>query len=159
MIPDLNGVVERGDVRVAAAPASRRYSLRARDAAVLERVTGLALPAAIGETRAGVVRLGPDEWHARISVDAVLPSGEGEPVSVVDISSRAVNLIVEGPRAAALLMTGCPLDLEKLAVGRATRTVFELVEIVLWREDADRFCVEVWRSFAPWLWGALAAAA
>jgi len=158
-MPDLENVIEGRGVRVSMAPAASRYSLRAREAAVLERVAGLALPVAIGETRGGVMRLGPDEWYARLPADAALAEGEGEPVSVVDVSSRSVGMIIEGPRATALLMAGCPLDLETFAVGRATRTVFELVEIIVWREDVDRFDVDVWRSFAPWLWGALAAAA
>jgi sarcosine oxidase subunit gamma len=55
------------------------------------------------------------------------------------------------------LASGCPLDLERFAVGRATRTVFETVEVIVWREAADRFRVFVWRSFAPWLWHALKA--
>jgi sarcosine oxidase subunit gamma len=50
-------------------------------------------------------------------------------------------------------------DLDRFAVGRATRTIFETVEVILIREDADRFQVEVWRSFADWLWTALTTAA
>jgi sarcosine oxidase subunit gamma len=36
--------------------------------------------------------------------------------------------------------------------------VFETVEIQIWAMAPDRFHVEVWRSFAPWLWQALAEA-
>jgi sarcosine oxidase subunit gamma len=52
-------------------------------------------------------------------------------------------------------MSGCPLDLDRFVVGRATRTIYETVEIILIRETEDRFHVEVWRSFASWLWTAL----
>jgi sarcosine oxidase subunit gamma len=57
-----------------------------------------------------------------------------------------------------VLSSGCPLDLAKMGVGRATRTVFETVEILVWREAEDRWHVEVWRSFATWLWHAFLAA-
>jgi sarcosine oxidase, subunit gamma len=67
--------------------------------------------------------------------------------------------VVEGPRSAEILNAGCPLDLDRFAVGRATRTIFETVEIVLLRLSEDRFHVEVWRSFAPWMWTALTTAA
>jgi len=86
-------------------------------------------------------------------------SGAGLPVSIVDISERAICLVVEGPRSAEILNAGCPLDLDKFAVGRATRTIFETVEIVLFRLAEDRFHVEIWRSFAPWMWTALTTAA
>jgi sarcosine oxidase subunit gamma len=84
---------------------------------------------------------------------------KGLALAVTDISERAICLIVEGPHAAQTLMSGCPLDLDSFAVGRATRTIYETVEITLIREAEDRFHVEVWRSFAPWLWTALTTAA
>jgi sarcosine oxidase, subunit gamma len=34
----------------------------------------------------------------------------------------------------------------------ATRTIFEKAEIVLWRTGPETFHVEVWRSFAPYVW-------
>ena len=49
--------------------------------------------------------------------------------------------------------------LELFAVGKASRTIYETVEIILTREAGDRFHIEVWRSFAPWLWTALTTAA
>ena len=61
--------------------------------------------------------------------------------------------------AAEILMSGCPLDLERMAVGRGTRTIYETVEIVVIKRGAARFHVEVWRSFVPWLWAALVAVA
>ena len=88
-----------------------------------------------------------------------MPTGAGLPVAITDISERAICLVLEGPRAAELLMTGCPLDLDNFAVGRATRTIYETVEIIIIREGEDRFHVEVWRSFAAWLWTAFTAAA
>jgi len=61
-----------------------------------------------------------------------------------------------GPGAVAALMRGCPLDLGQFTPGRATRTLFETVEIQIWMLAPDAFHVEVWRSFAPWLWHSIA---
>jgi sarcosine oxidase subunit gamma len=56
-------------------------------------------------------------------------------------------------------MAGCPLDLGQFAVGQATRTIYETVEIIVMRAAEDRFHVEVWRSFSAWLWMAMTMAA
>lgn len=146
-------------VTISLAPAMARYSLRARQAQALETLLGQKVPKKIGATDGGIVCLGPDDWLLRAEAGAVLNAGSGLPLSVTDTSERAICLIVEGPRAAALLMTGCPLDLDHFAVGRATRTIFETVEIIVIRDADDRFHVEVWRSFADWLWTALTTAA
>ena len=141
------------------APPMARFSLRARDVATLEALLGRKLPAKIGATDGEIACLGPDEWLLRGAPGTAIPLGEGLPLTVTEISERAVCLIVEGPRAAEVLMAGCPLDLDRFATGHATRTVFETVEITLIRSDEHRFEVEVWRSFAPWLHLALTTAA
>lgn len=146
-------------VQLSLAGDRARYSLRARDPAVLEGLLGRKLPAKIGETLDGIACLGPDEWYALLTAGTMLPLGEGLPVSVTEVSSRALGFVVEGPRAVELITSGCPLDVAKFPIGRATRTVFETVEIVVWRTGEARFHLEVWRSFAPWLWHALVAAA
>lgn len=128
-----------------------RYSLRARDAAVLAGVIGRELPAKIGTTVGPIACLGPDEWLLRLPVGETVATGEGQPVSVVDISERSVGYVLEGPRAIEVIEAGCPRDVRKLAVGAAVRTVWEGVEILLFREAEQRYVVEVWRSFAPWL--------
>jgi sarcosine oxidase subunit gamma len=136
-----------------------RYSLRARDAKALGKAIKRKVPAKIGETGDGLACLGPDEWLLRVAPGTSVPLGEGLPLSVVDISERAVTLVIEGDRAIEVLSAGCPRDVSKFPVGYATRTVFETVEVVLIRESETRFAVDVWRSFAPWLWGALTTAA
>ncbi|WP_062345766.1 sarcosine oxidase subunit gamma [Novosphingobium sp. CCH12-A3] len=146
-------------VTIAPAPAMRRYALRARDAAELAGVIGRTLPERIGQDASGVIQIGPDEYYALLGAADSVPLGEGRAVSVVDVSSRAVGIVIEGPRAVETIMAGCPLDMEAFAVGRGTRTVFETVEIVLRRDSETRFHIEVWRSFAPWLWQALCEAA
>jgi sarcosine oxidase subunit gamma len=140
------------------APPALRLSLRARDPDLLSRESGLALPTRIGHFKDGVARLGPDEWLAILPENAEVGSGAGHPVSIVDVSSRSLGIIVAGPNAAEVIGAGCPLDLARMTPGRATRTLFETVEIILIRESEARFHIEVWRSFAPWLFAALSAA-
>jgi sarcosine oxidase subunit gamma len=56
-----------------------------------------------------------------------------------------------------MLNAGCPLDLDERAfpVGMATRTLFMKADIVLWRVAEQKFHIEVWRSFAPYVWSLL----
>jgi len=150
--------VQGEGVRLSHADGKVRYSMRARDPKVLEGVLDRDVPKTIGDTDAGIACLGPDEWYVVLPDNFDLARGEGLPVSVVDVSSRALGLVLEGPGALAVLSSGCPLDLAKMGVGRATRTVFETVEIVVWREGEERWHIEVWRSFATWLWHAFLAA-
>jgi sarcosine oxidase subunit gamma len=146
-------------VTISLAPPMVRFSLRARQAQALETVLKVKVPKKIGATQGGIACLGPDEWLLRAPEGTNIPMGKGLALAVTDISERAICLVVEGPRAAEILMSGCPLDLDSFAVSRSTRTVYETVEIILIREAEDRFHVEVWRSFAPWLWTALNMAA
>lgn len=144
--------------RLSLAPGMARYSLRARSADRLADAIGRPVPGRIGEAIDGIACLGPDEYYALLPEATALPMGEGQPASLVDISARAVGLRLEGPGAVEVLSAGCPLDLARMAPGAVTRTVFETVEIILWRESPSCFHIDVWRSFAPWLWHALAAA-
>ncbi len=146
-------------VTIRLAPPMARFSLRARQGQALETLLGVKLPKKIGTVKGGIACLGPDEWLLRGAAGTAIPIGDGLPVAITDIGERSVCFTVEGPRAAQLLMSGCPLDLDRFAAGRAARTLFESVEIILIRHAADRFEVEVWRSFADWLWTALTKAA
>ena len=145
-------------VTIRLAPPLARYSLRARDAGVIEALTGVTAPAQVGRFVGDLACLGPDEWLWRSAEPRTFSAGEAL-ASVVDVSERSVCLIVEGHDASRVLAAGCPLDLDRFAVGRVTRTLFETVEIVLYRTADHSWQVEVWRSFAPWLWTALSAAA
>lgn len=146
-------------VRISLAPPMQRHVLRARNAEDLERLLKVKMPRKIGASEDGIMCLGPDEWYLRSEAGTAIPTGEGLPVAVTDVSERSICLILEGPRASEILMAGCPLDLEQFAVGRATRTIYETVEIIIMRDAEDRFHVEVWRSFAAWLWIAMTTAA
>ncbi len=146
-------------VTISLAPPMARYSLRTRQAQALAALIGVKVPTKIGATEGGIACLGPDEWLLRAPAGTGIPLQEGMALAVTNVSERSVCLILEGPDAAQLLMSGCPLDLDRFAVGRATRTIYETVEIILIRDSENCFHVEVWRSFAAWLWTALTAAA
>jgi sarcosine oxidase subunit gamma len=102
--------------------------------------------------------LGPDEWLL------LAPDGEvaaltgkleaalaGVPHSLVDISHRNAAFEVTGEHGPAVLNVGCPLDFHAFPVGMCTRTVLGKAEVVLWRRSPQRFHLEVWRSFAPYV--------
>lgn len=111
--------------------------------------------------------LGPDEWLL-LAADADGPALatalcsalSGKAASLVDVGHRQIGLVVAGPRAAALLNAGCPLDLDRAAfpVGMCTRTILAKAEIVLWRTSDDTFRIEVARSLAPYVVAFLAEA-
>ena len=143
-------------VTISAAPPLERWSLRGRDRAVLEGVIARKLPERIGEVRDGAVCLGPDEWLLRAPAGARIGDGAGAACAVVDISHRAVAIALAGPAAAEVIAAGCPRDIARFALGYATRTVFEGVEVIVERTGDQAFTLEVWRSFAPWLWAGLA---
>lgn len=145
-------------VTIQTLPGLARFVLRARSADIIARITGVSAPSRVGDTSGGLACLGPDEWYARLPAGATLSAGEGETASVVEVSARAVGVVIEGERAWEVLNAGCPLDLRTFPAGRAVRTIYESVEIVLWRVSETRFEVDVWRSFAPWLTGALESA-
>jgi sarcosine oxidase, subunit gamma len=156
------------------APRAARFILRGAEAVRI--ACGMAFgveppsrlgPAGESEGRAALW-LGPDEWLLiadgadATDIGAMLESVlEGTAHSLVDVSHRQMGLIASGPAAARILNAGCPLDLDLKAfpVGFATRTLFDKVEIVLWRRAETNFHIEIWRSFAPFLAGSLAEAA
>lgn len=144
----------------------RRYSVRvgAENRTAVSEAIGAVLPVKIGETSLQpglkVLCLGPDEWLLLFEREscagltkALTQIANDTLCSVVDISHRNVAFTLRGPHGVTLLNAGCPLDLSVKAfpVGKCTRTVFEHAEIVILREDEERFHVESWRSFAPYL--------
>lgn len=138
-------------VTIALGAPLTRWSLRARDPAVLAALVRRELPARVGATTGDIACLGPDEWLLRAPVGTTVADGAGQAVAIVDVSERAVCLELDGPRALEVLQAGCPRDLRRFAVGEARRTVFEGVEIVLLRTAQDHWEVDVWRSFAAHL--------
>ncbi len=159
---------------LAEAPPAARFILRGSEAVRVScgMAFGAELPSRLGPAgesagRAGLW-LGPDEWLLIADgADAADTGGmlesvlEGTAHSLVDVSHRQIGLIASGPAAARVLNAGCPLDLDPhpFPVGMATRTLFDKVEIVLWRRAEATFHIEIWRSFAPFLAASLAEAA
>ena len=152
-------LVETRAARVSVPPAPGRLSLRARKPALpaLGAALGLVLPERIGQRATGdgieAICLGPDEWTILAPADGVaglIAAGAGvdHPHSLVDISGREVTLLIEGPRAADLLTLACPRDIAAIPVGEGRRTVFDGTTVLLWRDDENRFRMDIWNSFA-----------
>ena len=153
--------------RLRALGPAARLAFRSREAGIgpAGDAYGVALP--VEACRFNMVDgrlalwLGPDEWLL-IAPNAepapIFASIEGAlagiPHALVDVSSRSVGIEISGEQAAFVLNQGCPLDLSLKAfpVGMCTRTVFAKTEIVLLRHAPDVFHIDVWRSFAAYLW-------
>lgn len=105
--------------------------------------------------------LGPDEWlltalneqpeQIYSTLNAALT---GHSFSLVDVSHRSDALGLTGPYSAYVMNHGCPLDLSirSFPVGMCTRTIIGKASVLLSRPRADRFEIDVWRSFAPYVW-------
>ena len=147
-------------------PPAARYILRGgepvRSAAAA--AVGVAIPAEACRAKVQGERaalwLGPDEWllitpeHDGAGLaDSVAKALRAVPHSLVDVSHRQSACELRGPYAATLLAAGCPLDLDERAfpVGMCTRTVLAKAEVVLWRTAAERFRLEVARSFVAYV--------
>jgi sarcosine oxidase subunit gamma len=150
------------ELRPLAPAAAFIFRGRGRAVTTAGHAFGVALPetacqAATAGDRAALW-LGPDEWLL------IAPEGDdiagsfsalsGQPYALVDVGHRNVGLEIAGAEAATVLSAGCPLDLDPDAfpVGMCTRTVLGKVEIVLWRTAPDILRIEVWRSFAAYVW-------
>ncbi|MCB1311296.1 MAG: sarcosine oxidase subunit gamma [Sedimentitalea sp.] len=151
-----------GDAALSLLPPVARFNLRIApaDLAAAAKAFGVDLPTRIGQGVHQGARsawcLGPDEWllHAPeaeqaaivAAFDAIRPSAAH---SLTVISDREVTYGLSGARATELLTTGCPIDLRRIAVGDAKRTVFDSAQVVLLRDGSQDWRLEVWRSFAP----------
>jgi len=161
VLPARNGIVS-----VIEATSAARFIYRG-DPGLIGDAFGIALPTTPMQARASGARaalwLGPDEWlllAAASEATTVAAAVAGKPAALVDVGHRQVGLTVSGPRAAALLNAGCPLDLDEaeFPVGMCTRTILAKAEIVLWRTASDAFRMEIARSFAPYVVAFLAEA-
>jgi sarcosine oxidase subunit gamma len=148
-------------VTVTMLPDASRYILRGDAAAFAGYGVGLPREACRAATYGALsaVWLGPDEWLLLLPDGQALPSGAM--ASVVEVSDRQVGIEVAGEQAAEAINAFNALDLhvDAFPIGMCTRTLFGKAEIVLWRVAAEKFRIEVWRSFAPYVLGCLAEAA
>ncbi|WP_425450370.1 sarcosine oxidase subunit gamma [Virgifigura deserti] len=168
-LPERPSEIDGGGVlRLAMLPDCARFVLRIApaDMAAAGQVFGLALPEAIGAVAEAdgrlALKLGPDEWrlHAAESDGAEIAARFAAelgttPHSLVDISHREIGIEVSGTAALDVLTALCPLDLAARPVGSGTRTVFDRVEAVVLRQAENQFRLEVWQSFAPFLYSLL----
>jgi sarcosine oxidase subunit gamma len=160
-------------VAIAERPAMARIAFRGGEAAAgaIGAAFGVELPREACRAHESGPRaalwLGPDEWlllaedtEPNALFAALSAAVAGTPASLVDISDRQVAIEVSGPDAATAIsaFNALDLDLPAFPVGMDTRTLFAKSEIVLWRRAPDRFHIEVWRSFAPYVLGLLAEA-
>ncbi|MBJ6373492.1 sarcosine oxidase subunit gamma [Sedimentitalea arenosa] len=155
-------------VTVTVLPPVARFNLRIApaDLAVASKALDLSLPTRIGQgsqqgDRAAYC-IGPDEWllHAaeeeQQAIAAAFDKVRTEtPHSLVVISDREVTIGISGPAAVDLLSVACPLDLSRIPVGGAKRTVFDYAQVTLIRDGEDAFRLEVWRSYVPHVQGLL----
>lgn len=150
-----------------ALPSAARFVFRGREAAIGPAGTafGVELPREACRFNNAQGRfalwLGPDEWLLLAPALSPAPIFEaieaavgGAPHSLVDVSARSVGIEISGAQAARVLNHGCPLDLHISAfpVGMSTRTLLGKAEIVLMRTGPDVFQIDVWRSFASYVW-------
>lgn len=153
--------------RLTALGDAARLVFRGREAAIgpAGEAFGVALPREACRFSAAGGRfafwLGPDEWlllapgtEPAPLFAAIEAATAGLPHSLVDVSARSVGIEIAGDKAAFVLNQGNPLDLslDAFPVGMCTRTVFHKAEIVLVRHAPDVFHIDVWRSFAPYVW-------
>ena len=105
--------------------------------------------------------LGPDEWllhatgeHASEPFATLERALAGHSYSLVDVSHRSDAFVLSGPSSEYILNHGCPLDLShrSFPVGMCTRTILGKATILLSRPQTDTFHIDVWRSFAPYVW-------
>ena len=164
-------VCNPGDVTLSVLPPVARLNLRIAPADLrsASQAFGVELPTKVGHGLHKDGRsawcMGPDEWlfHAPEAeqsaiVEAFARVRDDAAHSLVVISDREVTYGLTGPRATELLTTGCPIDLRRIGIGNAKRTVFDTAQVVLIRDGEDDWRLEVWRSFAPHVEALLATA-
>ncbi len=164
-------MTSEGPVRLTLLPQAARFSLRVRqgDLATAARAFGADLPTRIGQTASAGPRtslcLGPDEWMLHTPTDdaealqqAFAAIAAAAPHSLTDISDRDRSIRLSGPLAEDLLSTGCPRNVAAIRVGDGLRTVFDTVQVVLTRDGAADFRLDVARSYLPHVMALLAKA-
>jgi len=160
-------------VRARVAPFATRFILRggADVVAPVAEALGVAPPTrplgSASEGARAALWQGPDEWLLIAENDAPDLGAKLEAAlagvfhTLVDVSHRQVAYEVSGPGAERLLNAAVPLDLDVSAfpVGMATRTWLMKSEVGLWRPEAQKFRLEVSRSFGPYVTALLALSA
>ena len=155
------------DAKLVLAPNAAKLSFRGREKAVAIAAAafGVELPQVacrfIRADNRSAFWLGPDEWllqavgESPVKVFAELEGRlGGQSCSLVDVSHRSCAFSIVGAKSEYILNHGCPLDLSLAAfpVGMCTRTVIGDAAVMLSRPEEASFDIDVWRSFAPYVW-------
>jgi sarcosine oxidase subunit gamma len=159
-------------------PHQAKIDVRGRDAvpalvAAMADALGGAPPLDAKRTVAAGTRivlwLGPGEWRVvgppgdvPAIVAALQTAVPRALAAVVDVSDSHTTLRLSGPGARDLLAQGCPLDLHpcSFTAGQCARSVLAKADILLLqRDDAPSFDIQVRWSHAAYLWDWLATAA
>lgn len=113
---------------------------------------------------ARIVRTRQDHWcivlprpSCQAALDALREALEATSALVSDFSPGAAWVRIEGEAAAEVLSAGCALDLHPavFAPGSASWTRFERLRVLLIREAADVFDVQVDASCGRYFWSRL----
>ena len=133
----------------------------------LPRTPNTAAPTVNGKT---LLWLGPDEWlvtgpakESAALEDALRDRLAGRHHALTEVSAMYATLALSGPRARAVLMKGCRLDLHPRAFkpGTCVQTALAKANVILHQtDDAPSYEITVRNSFsvylATWLLDAMA---
>jgi sarcosine oxidase subunit gamma len=140
--------------------------------AAADRLCGIAPPRAANTcARHGsllVLWLGPRSWlavegqrAALADADAARDALNAAGGALFDVSSSRAAFALRGVKAAEVLASGCPLDLDAraFAPGTCAQSVFGHLNVLVYRHDPTTFTLMVATSFAADAWHALCVAA
>lgn len=158
-----------GQTRFEPLPPMARFVFRGDEQAraTVGQALGIKFPDTLRVETAGDLSIlwqGPDEFliladaaKKNSFTDMIESACHDIPHSLVDVSHRNVAFLLEGADVETLMATAIQLDLSlpHFPIGMTTRTLFSKADITLWRQRAQRFHVEVWRSFSPYVVGIL----
>jgi len=170
--------IDGDDVALSECPPRTCLVLRgrasdARLARAVASATDLALPAAPGDSVAGLLcsllRLGPDEWwivsetQGPAELAGSLRSAlVGIHAALVDVGDACIVYALRGANARDVLARGCPLDLHPrvFTPGRCTRTLLARAPVLVHLRAAEpSFELYVARSYRDYAWTWLVTAA
>jgi sarcosine oxidase subunit gamma len=143
---------------------SLRCSPRSPVPAMIERVTGVALPLVPNTVSRGAafdaLWLGPDEWLLQSTAPrepglerALRTAIAGELAAAVDVSGGHAVFEFTGSGARAVLQKGCPLDLHPRVFdfGQCAQSHFFKAAVVLWPIGGNGYHLICRRSFADYV--------
>lgn len=144
-------------------PLIGRISLRIRqEIDKFDDALGIELPRQIGarSSKDGIeaLCLGPDEWTLLMPIEKLSTVQNtlaglyaSLPHSMTEVTGREITFAIEGEQAETLLSIGCPRDIRTIKIGQARRTLFDGATVVIWCDAHNKYRMDVWNSFAPFV--------